>query len=347
MEYVKEKFDGKIVALLSDCSQEQRVLIIVGYLSWLYQKGYRGSKIIRHFTGVKQSFILQAQSIDAFNSEIVKQSIKSGRYSTEELRRISSHVKDTHQLPFTIDMVDQLESTHWMIDKWNKNDCDKKAVYLAVAIAFDTGRRISNLTHRDKPTSEDHCIRWGNVKLFMKPCNTQLMAGQIFKEYYYSRSYTLLNITSVQFHFITQKQALVHNIVAVQPIIIDRMSLRSSALVDKLVQWVLINVNTEHEEFLTRNVEGSNKKLLRRNVINAMKETAKLCAVDPDRISSHSIRRCYATNVALNDNNSGSANMRAGWTSNSQVPTQNYAIPLNIQGGLIAFNRFIIWTINV
>jgi len=26
--------------------------------------------------------------------------------------------------------------------------------------------------------------------------------------------------------------------------------------------------------------------------------------------------------------------MRAGWTSNSQVPTQNYAIPLNIQGGL-------------
>ena len=290
--------------------------------------------IRQHITGVKQSFLLRTQSISAFNSDLVKQSLKGGRYSNDELRETISTLRDSHQLPFTIDLVDHLEGTHWISDKWSKQDCDLKAIFLSVAIAFDTGRRISNLTHRDKKFDEDHCIRWGNVKICMAPCGTKMVAGQNFKAFYCLRKYELSNVESIQLHFVTQKQSMVNNIVAVQPVIIDRRSSRSSSLVDKVVQWTLFNTNDEHEEFLTRHVEESDKKLLRRNVIAAMKEAARVCGIDPSRISSHSIRRCYATNIALNDCSKGNAVTRAGWSSSSVVPTQNYAIPLNDHGGL-------------
>jgi hypothetical protein len=102
------------------------------------------------------------------------------------------------------------------------------------------------------------------------------------------------NVVSFQLHFPTQKQTLIHNIVAVQPIIIDRQCPRSSALVDKLVQWSLENSNHEQEEYLTRFINGKSKKLLRRNVAEAIKESARLCGIDPARVSTHSIRRNYA-----------------------------------------------------
>ena len=293
-----------------------------------------GSKIVRYMTGVKQTFILNAKPIDIFNNEIIKQSYKSARYSNEEMRVASANLKSSHQLPFTIDMIDKMEEMLWANGTWKKDECYKKAIFLAVATIYDTGRRISNVTHKNNKHDEDHCIRWGNVKFCLSQGDTQHTSGLIFREHFHAMNYTLSDVVSIQLSFITQKQSYVNNIVAVQPIIIDRMSTRSSSLIDKLTQWALVNANIEQEEFFTRNVEGTQKKLLRRDVISAMKLAASSCGINPDRISSHSIRRVYATNLALNENVQGGALTRAGWSVMSQVPIKHYSTPKNLKGGL-------------
>jgi len=135
-------------------------------------------------------------------------------------------------------------------------------------------------------------------------------------------------------HFTTQKQSTVRTIVEVQPIAINRQSERSSTLVDKIVQWCLVNTNKENEEFLTRDKGERSRRLTRRDVVNSMKVVATHWEIDPARISSHSIRRSYATGLVMNNHSSSGSFIREGWVSNSQLPTQDYAIPPNVQGGL-------------
>jgi hypothetical protein len=226
-------------------------------MSHLYDKGYRGSKISKHITGVKQTMVLHAQQTQIFNDPIIKQAIKSGRYTNSELKQSALILKDNHQLPFTLDMLDMLEATHWTCgrDKWERSECDKKAIYLAVAIAFDTGRRISNLTHPENG-QEDHCLRWENVHMCLKPCDKIMNIGHSFKQYFNDRKYGLNNVESIKLYFTTQNQSHIQSIVSVQPIIINRQCSRSSGLVDKIIQWSLVNSNSESEEFLTRNFKG-------------------------------------------------------------------------------------------
>ena len=168
----------------------------------------------------------------------------------------------------------------------------------------------------------------------MIPCNTMMEAGAGFLRYFHSKEYQLQDVSSVQICFPTQKQDGALTMVAVQSIIIDRQSIRSSSLVDKMVQWAMVNTNNREDEFLTRTVEGSSRRLTRCRVTSAMKDAARQCGVDPDRISTHSIRRNYASNLELNGCSNSSTKARAGWNSNSLVPENHYAIAPNIQGGL-------------
>jgi hypothetical protein len=335
VEFIQTKFEGLMDPLLNSCLPDQKPHVIVSFMSMLYEKGMRGTKISKYVLGIKQSMILRAQPVDAFDSVIVRQAVKSGRYTNTEIKATVATLMDNHQLPFTLDMLDILESTHWTCgqNKWINHECDKKAIYLAVAIAFDTGRRISNLTHPEKGR-EDHCIQWSNVHLSLIPCGRILNAGPEFKQYFNRSQYSLSNVDSVRLHFTTQKQSHIQSIVSVQPIIINRLCSRSSSLVDKIIQWSLVNTNDEREEFLTRYIGGKARKLTRRDVVDAMKDVARSCNIDPTRISSHSIRRGYATDLALNDCTNGSSLIRAGWVGHSQVPTLNYAVTPNSHGGL-------------
>ena len=119
-DYIAIKHAGVVDEFMINLSIDEKQLIIVGFLSYMYQKGYRGGKIKRHLNGVKQSFNLQAHSISAFNSDFVKQAIKGGRFDNQERRLATEVIRSNHQLPFTMDMVDQLEITYWQPGKWNK-----------------------------------------------------------------------------------------------------------------------------------------------------------------------------------------------------------------------------------
>ncbi len=326
--------DDHLNPLLTTLTSREQSLIIVNFLSHLYSSGLRGNSIQRNLTGVKQSFLLRAQSVVAFESDIVRQASKSGRYTTEEIRLNVVNIREKHQLPYTIDMLDKLEDTHWNPKCWAVTSTDKKAIYLATAICFDTGRRISNVTHRDTKSHEDHCLRTKDVSFIMTPCMVNHVAGQAFRTYFHQHNYRKENVDTVHLRFVTQKQKSVMNLSVIQPIVINRTSERSTQLLNKIIQWAVVNVNPPDEEFLTRCVHGTHKLLLRSNVIGAMKESARIFGVNPDRISSRSLRKSYATTLVLNDSESTLAKARAGWAPGSEVHATHYSHAFSCKGGL-------------
>jgi hypothetical protein len=52
---------------------------------------------------------------------------------------------------------------YWEGRNWLADGMDSKAISLTVDLAFDFGPRIGNLTLKDGPQAEDHCIRAGHA----------------------------------------------------------------------------------------------------------------------------------------------------------------------------------------
>ena len=339
-DYLSTQTADVLDPTMSSLSSNKQILLIVNFMRHLYVSGVRGRKIQRIVSGVKQSLVFRVQDTTAFENPAVRQALISGKYSTNEIRSSCPTNVKLPQLPITFDMLQVIRERYWIDNLWNQEHSERKATYLAIMIAFDTGRRISNLTHKDGQNKEDHCIRTSHVCFNFQPCHTRKNAGVSFHQHYIEHQYTHQNVLSVEFLFLTQKQRAVQSIVMNQPIIIDRGCQESSLLIDHLVEWCLNNVNDDDDEMFTINFNGRKRLLVRRKITEALKVSAASVGVDPKRINTHSIRRGYATTISLNEKLHGNPLTRAGWTSNSTVPVTHYAVPINNIGGLSYEKKF-------
>jgi hypothetical protein len=52
-------------------------------------------------------------------------------------------------------MVQVAREMYWE-KPWTIEGVDDKAIYLCIALMYDTGKRISNFTHKDGVEAEDH-----------------------------------------------------------------------------------------------------------------------------------------------------------------------------------------------
>ena len=331
--YITKKFRGLVRPTLGNVAYRTKVIIIIGYMATLYNYGFRGAKIWRIINAVKQSLVLQRISVVCFSDPSVLQSKKSCRYTTEEIKQEVIRRRDTTQLPANLDMIETLSQTLWVPDDWSKTACHEKAKYLAIALSYDTGRRMCHFTHRDKKNAEDHCIRLGYVRSSFIPCGIVAVGIEI-RKYYVAMGYRHQNVATFELLFPTQKQRYVNNIATPVSAVIDRSSQKSSELVDMLVEWLLHSQCGNEDEFLTSSVGGSRRLLLPRSVRKELKEIAVKKGIDPKRIGNHSLRRGYATVMELNNTLDDSARARAGWCSGSNIPYQHYVMKLSNKGGL-------------
>lgn len=333
-QYIMKKFRGIVDPTLHHLPHQTKVFIIINYMAALYDYGYRGEKILRIMGGIKQSMLFQHGCIQCFNDPRVIQCRKSCRFTTDEIKAHILKQKDTTQLPINLDMVDHLREKLWVPGLWDKLATQNKAIYLAIALSFDTGRRIGHFTHRDKSDAEDHCLRVSHVAYTFTPCGRKLACGDRFRDHYCRLGYTHANITTVELLFLTQKQKYVNNIAAPMVVVIDRSSARASELVNMLVDWTIRNCSKDDDEFLTCMVKGSRKVLLQKNVRSELKKAAVSIGIDPKRIGNNSLRRGYATVAELNGSFDHSARARAGWCAHSTVPYRHYIMRTTHQGGL-------------
>eukprot|EP01041_Mallomonas_annulata_P013119 gene13119-biopygen6452 len=141
---------------LTVVAQERRIVMYMGTMYSLL--GYRTERISRMISLVRSSFNLAGEDVSAFDGVMVKQARRSGRRSSVEVRVQAVASQLIEKYPFTVEMVLAGRVLFWQTEVWTLAGMDAKAKWLGIALCFDSGMRVSNLTTAEK-NGEDHCIR--------------------------------------------------------------------------------------------------------------------------------------------------------------------------------------------
>lgn len=305
--------------------------IIITYIASLHSIGWRGKRISQHVTSIKQFDLFIGNDIDLYDHPRVSQAIKASNYTTEEAKAISSVKQQTRQVPINQSMVDSCRERLWIEDSSTRESMDKKAIYLAISLGLNTGRRISNLVHRSSTRDEDHCIRAGDLEIITSDCRGTLRGGSNLRRYLAtSGGPNWSGVEKVLLYFHTQKERKKDHIQLNPPVIIDRSTGNQEQLMKDLLHWVVISGCLEEDELLTRYHNGVRKCLTRKQVTSELKKMAMLAGINENRIGTRSLRVGYATQQSVEQGGKldEPSKMRAGWSSKSRVPDRIYVRPM-------------------
>jgi hypothetical protein len=148
---------------------------IVLFLTHLYYQGKRGDQLGRDLTCMSHMMVTNQYDVGFMKDARITAAKAAGLMSTEETR---AHVKkqmEEVKVPVTEEMVREARSRCWKDGDWTKEGLDKKATYLGVALGFDAGSRIENVTLRDGLLSEDHCMRASDLAFQVRDPATSMI----------------------------------------------------------------------------------------------------------------------------------------------------------------------------
>eukprot|EP01041_Mallomonas_annulata_P007301 gene7301-14890_t len=140
---------------LSDKAKCYRILMLV---DTLYESGLRGTSISIFVSQVHSAFSLEGREGSVFESELIKRGREGGRLTTEEVRVAVEKTATMEKYPFTMDMALQSRVMYRSVSTWNGKGMDRRAIWLGIALCFDSGMLVSNLTEAEKD-HEDHGIK--------------------------------------------------------------------------------------------------------------------------------------------------------------------------------------------
>jgi hypothetical protein len=211
---------------------------------------------------------------------------------------------------------------------------DKKAIWLAVALGFDSGPRIGNLTKKDGPSGEDHCVRaedciFDVLNSEQTGC-LQYRAGIGFAQYLKARRGDSSEVKSVTMKYVTHKtqRQLVQT-----PKYIARRTILESQVLDDICAWIMRSGVQQTDELLTR-YSPRRKVVIRKDVANAIKDVAEFFRLPRTNFSTRSLRSGYATDVTVHGVAPRQRNQRGGWKDSSRIPERHYVAPIGNVGTL-------------
>jgi hypothetical protein len=321
---------------LDNLQPEQKIDLMINFMSSVYDQGLRGDQIGSLMSGVKQSMVLRGYSVGFFESERYRQAVKACRLTNEDQKKKAMFQIENSQLPIHMEMIDYMKEASWNHVDWTKKgEVGEARAYLCCALAFDTGRRIGQFTHKDGKTAEDHCIR--NVHVHYKCGEVNLKGGIALKRHLEESHLGIEAITAVDLYFLTQKEGGCGRGKPCVPASVMRRTQDESQLLDQLATWVLFNLNDDDEELFTLNWRGGTKKLIQKEMTAYIKKIACAMDLDPKRYGNHSLRRGYATAAHQEciESTLRTYNNRAGW-----VPTSRMAITHYSQAGSQGIHAF-------
>lgn len=282
--------------------------------------------------GVKQIFLFYLQPIDIFSDPIITQGLKVTRFTNQEAKDHLREINSSSTVPFTLDQLDQLRLLNWN-DSWDRENMDLKGIYLAIAICFDSGRRVGNITLKDGQYKEDHCLRCKDVKFYVRDNSIPIVAGTEFRNYFQHHHLQLEDISQINLYFVTSKTTTSNiNLLPTRPCTLLRRTQHESQLVSDITLWVIHSGVMEEDEFLCRYANGRRKVTTRKSVNDAIKFVAELNGINPERVSSKSLRKGLATNGTICSTNSTILKERGGWDPTSTIMENHYVIGPKNQG---------------
>ena len=323
----KPEFPGDFMENIQSCEEKARRLVLF-YEHLYYVKGLRAEQVVRASTCVRYFFGIRGLPTDEiFNSDIAVRGRAAAQRSVLEKRERAQSRRDNQVLPLSLEIVLYIRDKFWSEGSWETREgVDRKGVWLAICLGFDSGKRVGNLTLQDGKSREDHCLRAGRVLLrfVILPSNVhkEMSAGSQFR-IVWAEACGRARLLSIVMFFDTTKT--VANTVCLR---VEEAG--DAVIMEDMLEWVLRSGVEEGDEFLTRYWAGgpggssSRKVVTRKSVREAIKAACMEFGLDEKRFSTKSMRCGFASAYEACGGEDGDRNLLGGWSSSSKVPDRHY-----------------------
>lgn len=311
-------------------SEIDKVKWIVLFIAYLGEQGVRGSRNVGNvLSGLK--FHWKGNLVDAafFESVVVKQAKKGTRLTTKEVREKAIADDERRLLPAFVQMMIAMRAQLWDQSGYDTLGLDMKGTYIAAAVSYDSGLRPSNVTLRNGPKAEDHCIRAEDFVFVVdlgSGAMTCLRGGEEIRAFLATSGMSAVSqVASVDFKVLTGKM---HNSASFSREVrsIGRGSVFEVLLLEDLCEWMVISRVKGKDEFVTRYapVMNTRKVVPRKALTDAVKAASERFGFPGAKFSAKSLRSGFASHMTSCGISREDMVARAGWSLRSRVPEQHY-----------------------
>lgn len=313
---------------------------MVLFMAYLYMsEGLRDEQIKRAITSVAYMFEVEGKDTSFFNLAVVSRGRAATTRSSEESRVHEENRRSNVILPICLDIVLGVREEYWVQQDWSMKGIDKRGIWLAICLGFDSGLRIGNLTKRDGPKGADHCIRAGQLIFSVTDPKSneegRLKGGPAMTTFLQRLDVDLSMVSSVDMSYVTSKTSRkVKSLVDNQKTVSRRTDVESMVL-DDLLLWFVHSQVKEADELLTRySTTGSRKVVIRKDVRTAIKLAVCGAGLPAKNFSTKSLRSGFGTHVTANGMGADEMKARGRWVKSSEVPDNHYVRRMHSRGAL-------------
>lgn len=315
---------------LGQIPQEGKSIRLARFVQHLWDSGVRGDALNNRMTSLKMIFLEALVDVTCFSAPIVSRAKRAGRLNPEEKLEKEKRRVANQSLPTTMDMLWPIRDEFWSNESWLCEGMDRRAVWLAIAMSYDGGPRVSNVTMKDGGKT-DHCIRAKEVTFVYtaQDGSTQkVSAGEPFRRDTADLSLPTC-VSRCEYRFLTGKV----NMPYAYHTIARRTSVEST-LLDDLILYVLRSRVKGTDELFTRypgpgeskalgNGNYSRKSLTRKEYRAGLTWAAEKAGLPPASLKPSGTRMgCAET---LRATGASDKELRHGrWSENSKVPQRHY-----------------------
>ena len=338
LETLESNFPGYFLERINnDNDKGQRIVL---YMAYLYLNfGLREEQIKRLVTGITYLFDIEGVSTEFFKLAVVSRGRAAVGRTVPEARDFEEQRSKRAILPVCLDIVLAMRTKYWEAKSWVVPDIDDRAIWLAVALGFDSGPRIGNITKKDGKNGPDHCIRAKHCFFLaadpMTSAERRIEGGPAVAQFLNQPGVTEANILSCDLYFLSSKTSGKVKSVVRHPKHLARRSTIEDTVLNDLIQWMLHSGVQCDDELLSRySTAGRKKTVIRKDVKTAIKSTVAEMGLPAENFSNKSLRSGFSSHVIANGMGECEMKRGGGWTENSQVPSNHYTHQMRDRGAL-------------
>jgi len=304
--------------------------------------GMRDEQISTTLSHLRHEWMANGVDVGWWNDGTLRKAKLATLRNPEELRARAEVTMERRILPTCLEVVWKIRARYWCGSDWSTEGLDRRGIWIAIGLTFDSGMRIGNFTRPDGPLAEDHCVRTNQfVFTVMDKDGESRVAGGDLAQWLRGQGRTTeaiklcdVNVTSTK---VTRKSAKARAPAFKK---IARRTEAESCFLDDLVAWIRGSKVLGVDEITARysvgqGLAGVTRRVVgRKEVVMAIKEAHALEGLPPGLFSCKSLRAGFSTHADDAGVSAANRNARGGWAAGSSVPDSNYSVALENAGAL-------------
>ena len=306
-------------------TEEDKALRVSLFIQYLFEKRLlRKPRIMSIVSDISRLFSLALRPTSPFEHGFVRRAKAATKHPQSEARSRALLREANEKLPVPGEAVWRARSVFFVNQPWTALGMVEKAKWIALALSFHNGARVSNVTKQDGLSAHDHCIlaRHAVFYVSVEGQPVAVVGGSPLRDILGCSGSNLAAVSSCRVDLVTSKTTGGSFTIA-------RNTDCESTVLDDLCLWVIKSRVESNDELVTRYPPIGEAKYRRKTLTNREYQTVfrwleKEVGVPSNSFSSKSCRLAYATGGELDGLSRREINQGGGWSQQSQVSQQVY-----------------------